>query len=219
MRITTTSFCVGRMSAIRFIARRAVFTSLALLPLLLVACGGGDDISTPAPAQLTSITVSSAGANLIVGQTQTNTAAAKDQNGQPMAGVAFTWASSNPAVASVTSGVVTGVSAGSADITATSGGITSNAARVTVIVVAVGSVVIDKPSVFLTASGQSAQLSGQTFDPQGAPSAGTVELDFQRTRQGLGRRCRPVGGPGDRLGADLRSVRRGPIGAHTGDRR
>ena len=91
-----------------------------------------------------------------------------------MAGVTFTWASSNPAVASVTSGVVTGVSAGSADITATSGGVTSNAARVTVIVVAVGSVVIDKPSVFLSASGQSAQLSAQTLDPQGAPSAAAV---------------------------------------------
>lgn len=174
MRNTTTTLYVGRMSAVRVIARRAVLTTLALLPLLLVACGGGDDVSAPAPAQLTSITVSSTSTNLIVGQTQTSTAAAKDQNGQPMAGVTFTWASSNPAVASVTSGVVTGVATGSADITATSGGVTSNAARVTVIVVAVGSVVIDKPSVFLTASGQSAQLTAQTFDPQGAPSAGTV---------------------------------------------
>src|SRR6266849_2368281 len=69
------------------------------------------------------VSVSPASAALQVGQTVQLTATPKDANGNPLSGRTVTWASSNPSVASVTSsGLVTGVTAGSATITATSEG-------------------------------------------------------------------------------------------------
>lgn len=98
-----------------------------VLLLILAACGGG----APQPT-LSSIEVSPATANLEVGQTQTFTALAKDPRGQPLSGVSFTWASSNPAVATVAGGTVTAVAAGQAQITASAGGKTSAAVTVSV---------------------------------------------------------------------------------------
>jgi len=150
----------------------------AMCVLLLAACGGGDvgPAPAPAPAHLASITLSPTSASLGVGQTQTITAEARDQHNAVMTGVSFTWASSNSGVASVSGGVATGVSAGTAGITASSGGVTSNPANLTVTVIAgvVGSIVVDKASVLLPATGQSAQLKAQLLDPQGAPTTGTV---------------------------------------------
>ncbi len=147
------------------------------LVLLLAGCGGGDDTPSPGPSTPTvaSITVTPASASIGVGQTQSVKAEATDQHGAVMAGVSFTWASSNRDVATVSEGVTTGVAAGTAGITASSGGVTSNPASLTVVVAAaVGSVVIDKPSVLLTGGGQSAQLAAQLLDPQGGPSFGSV---------------------------------------------
>jgi hypothetical protein len=147
---------------------------------LVAACGGGGDTPaavSPVPTvtlAVTTIAVSYSGASVGVGQTQTVTAEAKDQNGAPMSGVAFTWASSNSNVANVNGGVVTGLAAGTTGITASSGGVTSNTANLTVVVLAKGSVVIDKASVFFSASGQSSALTAQTLDAQGAPSGGAV---------------------------------------------
>src|SRR4030095_4318089 len=57
---------------------------------------------------------------LFVGDTQTLTATALDQSGQPLSGLTLTYVSSDQTKASVTSaGVVTGVAAGTAVITAT----------------------------------------------------------------------------------------------------
>ena len=58
----------------------------------------------------------------------------KDSNGRYISGGSFTFASSTPTVATInsTTGVVTGVSIGSSNITATSGSITSNTAVVSV---------------------------------------------------------------------------------------
>ena len=144
--------------------------------LLLVACGGGGDSPAPAIATptVTTITVLHSGASVGVGQTQTVSAEARDQSGALMAGVSFTWASSNSGVATVNNGVVTGVAAGTAGITASSGGVTSSPASVNVIAVALGSVVIDKPSVFLSAIGQPARLTAQILDAQGVALPGAV---------------------------------------------
>lgn len=98
-----------------------------VLLLILAACGGG----APQPT-LSSIEVSPATASLEIGQTQTLTALAKDPSGQPLSGVSFTWASSNPAVATVAGGTVTAVAAGQAQITASAGGKTSAAVTVSV---------------------------------------------------------------------------------------
>lgn len=141
--------------------------------LLLAACQGDDAV---APGGLVSITLSPSSASLGVGQTQTITAEGKDQNGIVLTGLSFTWASSDAGVATVIDGVATGVSAGTASITASSGGVTSNSVTLTVSVTSgtTSRVVIDKASVLLPGSGQTAQLTAQILDPQGAPSAGTV---------------------------------------------
>ncbi|MES2957136.1 MAG: Ig-like domain-containing protein, partial [Pseudomonadota bacterium] len=127
---------------------------------------------------MTTITVSAADAGMPVGQTRQVTAEARDQHGAVMTGVAFSWASSNSTVVSVAGGVATGHSAGTAGITASSGGVTSQPLTVTVTAAAPAQgsrVVIDKVSVFLPATGQTARLSAQLVDPQGAASpAGVV---------------------------------------------
>src|SRR5216117_2375158 len=65
-----------------------------------------------------SVTVSPATASVQVGQAVQLTATPKDANGNPLAGRTVTWTSSNTAVATVSgSGLVTGVTAGSATIT------------------------------------------------------------------------------------------------------
>src|SRR5438067_1425819 len=70
-----------------------------------------------------SLTVSPASASVGAGQTVQLTATAKDANGKTVSGRVVTWSSSSASVATVTgSGLVTGVTAGSATITATSEG-------------------------------------------------------------------------------------------------
>ncbi len=82
---------------------------------------------TVAAQVLTSITVSG-GSTVVAGSTLQLIAAARDQNGKAMTGV-FTWASDATAVATVSSsGLVTGVAVGSANITASSGGVNGTAA-------------------------------------------------------------------------------------------
>src|SRR5438309_4671796 len=70
-----------------------------------------------------SVTVSPATASVQVGSTIQLTATPKDASGNPLSGRVVTWASSNTAMATVSSsGLVTGVAAGSATITAASEG-------------------------------------------------------------------------------------------------
>ena len=69
------------------------------------------------------VTVSPATASVQAGQAVQLTATPKDANGNPLAGRTITWSSSNTSVATVSSsGLVSGVVAGSATITATSEG-------------------------------------------------------------------------------------------------
>ncbi len=146
----------------------------AISCLLLAACSGDDAV---APGGLVSITLSPASASLGVGQTQTITAEGKDQNGTVLTGLSFTWASSDNGVATVANGVATGVSAGTASITASSGGVTSNAVSLTVTAGGGGPtsrVVIDKASLLLPGTGESAHLTAQILDPQGVPTGGAV---------------------------------------------
>src|SRR5205809_7367386 len=67
------------------------------------------------------VTVSPAAPSVAVGGTLLLTATPKDANGNPLTGRTVTWASSAPAVATVSgTGLVTGAAAGAATITATS---------------------------------------------------------------------------------------------------
>ena len=139
--------------------------------LILSSCGGGGGGSGGGSAsrQVASINITPSSASIGAGQTRTLTAEAKDQNGVAMTGINFTWASSDTSVATVADGVATGVASGITAITASSGGVSSNSATLTLI-----AILIDKPSVFFSASGQSAQLTAQVVAPQGAASPGAV---------------------------------------------
>lgn len=79
------------------------------------------------------IDVTPASASVGIGGTVQFNAVAYDQFNTPISGVTFTWASSNPTVATVDStGVATGIAPGTTDITASTAGVTSNSAVLTV---------------------------------------------------------------------------------------
>src|SRR5438094_9548933 len=89
---------------------------------------------------MASLTISPATATIRVGQTLQLTATPKDSAGGTLTGRMVTWTSGNPSVATISgSGLVAGVTAGSATITATSEGKSSTAA-LTVTTVRVASV-------------------------------------------------------------------------------
>jgi CubicO group peptidase (beta-lactamase class C family) len=96
-----------------------------------------------------SVLVTVAEASLTVGQTTQATATARAADGSTLAGRTVTWASSNNAVATVSSaGLVTSLAAGSTNITATSEGQTGSVAlTVTPVPVASVTVTLASPSV------------------------------------------------------------------------
>ena len=108
-----------------------------------------------------SVMVTPSTATLSVGQTVQLTATTKDANGNVLTGRVVTWASGTTAVATVSStGLVTGVGAGSATITATSE-IPNGTATVTVKPVPVASVMV-APSTATLSVGQTALATGPT---------------------------------------------------------
>jgi len=92
--------------------------------LLLAACGGdGGPVATPQPKPVASVTVSPASLSLLVGQSGTLAAEAKDASGAVLSGRTITWSSSDGAIATVsTAGMVTGVAVGTATVSAASEG-------------------------------------------------------------------------------------------------
>src|SRR6266702_2930952 len=80
-------------------------------------------VAAPAPLPVASVSVSPAAPSVPVGGAAQLTATPKDASGYPLSGRTVSWASSAPAVATVgSSGLVTGMAAGTATITATSEG-------------------------------------------------------------------------------------------------
>ncbi|HEX5216156.1 MAG TPA: Ig-like domain-containing protein [Vicinamibacterales bacterium] len=106
--------------------RNLVAILLIAVGLSAVACGGssGGGMTTPTPT-LTSITVNSTGAQVLLGSPETFTATANFSNGtnEPVTG--GVWGSEQPSIASVDSatGRVTGLVAGAATIFVTSQGL------------------------------------------------------------------------------------------------
>ena len=89
-------------------------------------------VTAPPPTPVGSVIVTPSTASVQVGTSTTLTATVRDASGNVLQGRSVTWSSSNTAVASVSSsGVVTGVAAGTATITATSEG-KSGTATITV---------------------------------------------------------------------------------------
>lgn len=90
--------------------------------------GFAQSLVTVVTPQVTTVSVSPTSAFLLLNATTQLTATAREQQGNPMPGVSFTWSTSNSSVASVSSsGLVTGIGSGQAIITATAGGLIVNA--------------------------------------------------------------------------------------------
>jgi uncharacterized protein YjdB len=137
---------------------RLIFSNLAasaaVLGLLVVGgCKvGGATLVDPSAAQSVSanptpvasaITVSASSSSVTVHSTVSLQATAVDAKGNAVTGTAFTWTSSAPPVATVSAtGVVTGMTAGSTNITARSGSLTSNTFPIAVVDAPVASVTV-----------------------------------------------------------------------------
>lgn len=104
----------------------APFASLALL---VAGCGGGDQQPTQPGPQLTTIAVTPSSAELnALGATHDYDATARDQNGNLMSGVSFTWSITPDSVGTVDSeGTVMAEANGSATVEAEAEGVTGSA--------------------------------------------------------------------------------------------
>src|SRR4029453_4478219 len=94
-----------------------------------VACSGSSDPSDPvSPRPVATVAVRPTANALIVGQTASLVATAKDASGNVIAGRAVQWATSNASIATVTAaGVVTAVAEGTTTVSATVEGKTGQA--------------------------------------------------------------------------------------------
>ena len=116
-------------TALSVAARRATrFATLAFLAAL-AACGGSDEPKpNPKPTTVATVRVTPQSSTVDVGLTLQLGATTVDALGAVVAGRTVTWASLQPAIATVSAaGLVTGVGAGSATITASADGVTGNA--------------------------------------------------------------------------------------------
>lgn len=95
--------------------------------LVAAACSKGDGGTNP--GVVTTVVVSASPTQISVNETAQASFLAKDQNGSTLTGKTASWTSLNPAVASVTptTGVIKGVSAGSATIRGTVDGVNGTA--------------------------------------------------------------------------------------------
>jgi trimeric autotransporter adhesin len=126
---------------------------------------------TVTPVPVATVSVTPAAPALLVGATQQMTAVPRDAAGAALAGRAVSWTSASPAVATVSpSGMVTGVSVGTAVLTATIEGI-SGSATVTVSNAPVASVTVSPTAVSLV-EGTVQALVATARDAAGAPLAG-----------------------------------------------
>ncbi|HTJ24284.1 MAG TPA: Ig-like domain-containing protein [Gemmatimonadaceae bacterium] len=121
---------------------------------------------TVSVVSVASVTVTPSPATVSPGGTVALTATVKDAGGNVLTGQIVAWSTSNPGIATVSStGVVTGVAAGTVTITATSGG-KSGTSTVTVATLPVGSVTVT-PSPTSIIIGQSTTLTATVKDVNG----------------------------------------------------
>lgn len=150
---------------------RTISTVCTLVLLgALTACGGGTDTPVgPDPNAATSVEIDPFGhAFNAIGATQKFVAKARNDYGETVNGQSFTFTSSSPSVASVSSsGVVTSVGPGATTITATLSGGTLSAAVPVTVWQAVASFTLSPVTTTLSVGG-SLQIAVTAVDPQGA---------------------------------------------------
>ena len=107
--------------------------SVLLAGFLLASCGGGQIPRIPATPIVSSITVFASSITLKVGQTYQYTNVVKDIDGHVLDGIAVTWSTSHPEVATIDlAGLALAVSEGVTTVTATRDGSTSHSMTLTV---------------------------------------------------------------------------------------
>jgi uncharacterized protein YjdB len=147
--------------------------SVGLTTLTATSEGITDDaIVTVSQVPVDSVLVSPDSVEVRIGYTKTFTAQTFDATGGLLAGRDLTWASTDPAIATVdpATGVVTGVATGTTTITATSEGVT-DAAIVSVSPPLVATVVISPDSTDLT-PGSTTTLTAAVLDSTGLALTG-----------------------------------------------
>jgi trimeric autotransporter adhesin len=128
---------------------------------------------TVSPKPVSAVIVSPGQASVIVGQTTQLSAQVTDDAGNVLAGRPITYSSGSPAIATVsTSGLVTGVTAGTATITATSEGKTGTA-TIVVTPVPVARVTVSPP--------EASVIIGQTLQLDARPEAANGQALGGRT--------------------------------------
>ncbi len=154
------------MFAVRMRVSCRVFAILIAAVLI-----GTTACSSPEPEQVASVTLSPTSGNLLVGQTATLTAVARNASGATISDTRpVTWASTSPSVASVSgAGVVTAVSPGATTISATIGG-QSGSAQFTIIAPVASVLVL--PATTTMAPGATATLSATPRDAGGVALSG-----------------------------------------------
>ena len=142
------------------------------------ACGdGATEPPPPDPPRPTTVTVSPATAELTsLGATRQLTVEVRAQNGQPMAGAAVSWSSSNAAVATVDAQrLVTAAGNGTATITATAGSASGSA---TVAVRQEVSTVAVSPAADTLVAGDTLRLAAVARDANGHAVTGVNEFSW-----------------------------------------
>lgn len=122
----------------------------------------------PPPPVVTTVTVTPSTASIVVGATVSLSATVKDAQGNVMTGQTVTWSTSSPSAATVnSSGVVTGIAAGSATITATCAGKSGMSSVTVTLPLPVVTTVTVAPATTSIVVGATVTLSATVRDAQG----------------------------------------------------
>jgi uncharacterized protein YjdB len=173
-----------RTKRVRQVSKFATFLGYCTLMSILVACGGSGDTPPSGVTTTADITLTPPATSIQVGQTQQFVATATDADGNPIPEVTFTWVSSNPVVASITSsGLATGHLVASTTITATNGTVSSNASTLTVTPSNLASITLTPPAPSIQV-GQTQQFVATARDANGTLIPG-VTFTWTSSNQGF----------------------------------
>jgi uncharacterized protein YjdB len=147
------------------------FRAFVMVAALLACSSSDSNPVAPRGGATASIEVTPRTPTVAIGSQLALQAQVQDANGQPVSGATIFWSSSDTTVATVSStGVVTGRSAGSAQIAASSGG-QSTLVVVSVIPVPIASLHV-VPGAATVIKGGTAQLTAVAYDDAGATLTG-----------------------------------------------